>query len=75
VEKNSQASQISQNSLGPACARVNPAAQVTACPSSADALKQSTNDPLVGGASSCLVGDTMELVELSLRPARQANVA
>jgi len=52
--------------LRDACARVNPAAQTIACPSLADALKQTANDPLVVITGSLyLVGEAMERLGLS----------
>ncbi|TMQ00534.1 MAG: hypothetical protein E6L09_06225 [Verrucomicrobia bacterium] len=48
------------------CRRANPSAQVIACPSLADALKQTANDPLVVITGSLyLVGEAMELLGLS----------
>ena len=56
--------------LRDACARVNPAAQTIACPSLADALKQTANGPFVIITGSLyLVGEAMEWLELSPAPA------
>ena len=56
--------------LRDACARVNPAAQTIACPSLADALKQTANDPFVIITGSLyLVGEAMEWLQLSPVPA------
>ena len=53
-----------------ACAAINPAAQTIACPSLADALKQTANDPFVIITGSLyLVGEAMEWFELSPAPA------
>ena len=53
-------------SLLEACATANPLAQVTTCPSLANALKQAANDPfLVITGSLYLVGEAMELLGLS----------
>ena len=56
--------------LRDACATINPAAQTIACPSLADALKQTANDPFVIITGSLyLVGEAMEWLELSPAPA------
>ena len=56
--------------LRDACATINPAAQTIACPSLADALKQTANDPFVIITGSLyLVGEAMESLELSPAPA------
>ena len=53
-----------------ACAAINPAAQTIACPSLADALKQTVNGPFVIITGSLyLVGEAMEWLELSPAPA------
>jgi len=52
--------------LREACARVNPSAQVAACPSLADALKEAADAPFVIITGSLyLVGEAMELLGLS----------
>jgi dihydrofolate synthase / folylpolyglutamate synthase len=54
------------DALRAACAKANPAAKVVACPSLADALKQSINDPfIVVTGSLYLVGEALELLGLS----------
>ncbi|PYT02174.1 MAG: hypothetical protein DMF60_22085, partial [Acidobacteria bacterium] len=56
--------------LRDACAMFNPAAQTIACPSLADALKQTANDPFVIITGSLyLVGEAMEWLELLPAPA------
>ncbi len=56
--------------LRDACAKINPAVQTIACPSLADALKQTANDPFVIITGSLyLVGEAMESLELSPAPA------
>ena len=56
--------------LRDACATINPAAQTIACPSLADALKQTANDPFVIITGSLyLVGEAMEWLQLSPVPA------
>jgi dihydrofolate synthase/folylpolyglutamate synthase len=56
--------------LRDACTKINPAAQTIACPSLADALKQTANDPFVIITGSLyLVGEAMEWLGLSPAPA------
>jgi dihydrofolate synthase/folylpolyglutamate synthase len=56
--------------LREACTTINPAAQTIACPSLANALKQTANDPFVIITGSLyLVGEAMEWLELSPAPA------
>jgi len=56
--------------LRDACAAINPAAQTIACPSLADALKQTANDPFVIITGSLyLVGEALERLGLSPAPA------
>ena len=56
--------------LREACQAINPAAQTIACPSLADALKQTANDPFVIITGSLyLVGEALERLELSPAPA------
>jgi len=63
--------------LRDACSKSNPAAETIACPSLADALKLTTNDPFVLITGSLyLVGEAMELLGLSpatLRSERGLN--
>ena len=62
----------SPETLLAACRSANPAAEVTACPSLADALKLSANDPFVLITGSLyLVGEAMELLELT--PTRESG--
>jgi len=56
----------SPEALRDACRKANRSAQVIACPSLADALKQAANDPFVVVTGSLyLVGEAMELLGLS----------
>ena len=56
--------------LRDACAAINPTAQTIACPSLADALKQTFNDPFVILTGSLyLVGEALERLGLSPAPA------